>query len=63
MTMNKIPQFIQAVVGLVDGSPESIKNLFGPVVKKLNEDIVFILEIKIDGTIRHAGLTGDLGNG
>jgi hypothetical protein len=63
MPPDEIPQFVQAVVGLVDRRPESIENLFGSVVEKLHQDIVFILEIKINGSIRHAGLPGDLGNG
>ena len=63
MPPDKVPQFIQAVVGLVDGGPEAVKNLFGSVVKKMNQDIVFVLEIKIDGTIGHTGFPGNLGNG
>jgi hypothetical protein len=63
MTTNKIPQFVQAVVGLVNSGPEAIKNLFGSVVKKMNQDIVFVLEIKIDGTIGHPGFPGNLCNG
>jgi hypothetical protein len=63
MTPNKAAQFVMAAIGLVDGRPKSIKNLLGSVVEKLYQDIVFIFEIKIYGTIRHTGLPGDLGNG
>ena len=63
MSPNKATQFVLAVIGLVDGRPKSIKNLLGSVVEKLYQDIVFIFEIKIDGTIRHTRLSGDLGNG
>jgi hypothetical protein len=63
MSPNKATKFVQAVIGLVDGRPESIEHLFGSVVEKLDQNIVFIFEIKIDGTIRHTCLSGDLGNG
>jgi hypothetical protein len=45
MPPDKVSQFIQAVIGLVDCRPKSIKNLFGSVIEKLHQDIVFILEI------------------
>lgn len=60
---DKVPQFVEAVVRLVDGGAKSIKNLLGPVVEELYQNIVFILEIEIDGAVGHAGLSGDLGNG
>jgi hypothetical protein len=63
MTPNKATQFVMAAIGLVDGRPKPIKNLLGSVIEKLDQDIVFIFEIKIYGTIRHTGLSGDLGNG
>jgi len=60
---DKVPQFILAVVCLVDGGPEVIENLFGSVIKKMNQDIVLIFKIKVDGTIGHPGLPGNLRNG
>ena len=63
MPPDEVSQFVQAVVGLIDGGAKSVKNLLGPVVEKLHQNIVFILEIEIDGAIGNAGLSGDLGNG
>ncbi len=45
MPPDKVAQFVQTVIGLVDCCPKSIKNLFGSIVEKLQQDIVFILEI------------------
>ena len=63
MAPNKAAQFIMAAIELVDGRPKSIKNLLGSVVEKLDQNIVFIFKIKINGTICHTGLSGNLGNG
>lgn len=59
---DKVAQFVQTVVSLIDGSAESIKNLLGPVVEKLHQNIVFVFEIKINGAVCHAGLSSDLSN-
>ena len=42
---DKVAQFVQAVVSLADGAAKTIKNLLGPVVEKLHQNIVFVLEI------------------
>ena len=63
VTPDKVAQFVQAVVSLADSGAKLIKNLFCPVVEKLHQNIVFVLEIQVDGTVGHAGLPGDLGNG
>ena len=47
---------------MVDFRSEPFKNLFGFVLKKIDQDVVFIFEIQVDGTISHAGFPGDLGN-
>jgi len=63
MPPDEIAQFIKAVVRLFHLSSEPVKHLLGSVAEKLHQNIIFIFEIKIDGTVGHPGLFSDLGNG
>jgi hypothetical protein len=47
---------------LIHGIPKPFENLAGLVLIKLNQNIILVLEIKIDGSVRHTGLFGNLGN-
>ena len=63
VTPDEIAKFFQTVVRFFDRRPEAIKHLFGSVAEKLHQNVIFIFEIKIDGSVGHSGLFGNLGNG
>jgi hypothetical protein len=63
MHPNKIAKFVQAGIGTIHLRPETTKYLLGFIIKKLNQNIVFILKIKIDGAVGDACFFGNLGNG
>ena len=63
MHPNEIAKFVQAGFGPVHLRTETIKYLLGFIIKKLNQNIVFILKIKIDGAVGDPGYFGNLGNG
>ena len=63
MTSNKIAQLIQTAFRLVNFRPKPFKDLFGFVMKKIYQDVVFIFKIQVNCTISHTGFLGDLGNG
>ena len=63
MPTNEIAQFIQTIVRFFYLGPEPIKHLLGSVAEKLHQNVIFILEIKIDSTVSNPGLFGDLGYG
>ena len=63
MPPDKIAQFRRTIVRLFNLGAEAFEHLLGPVTEKLHQNIVFIFEIKIDGSIGHTGLFGDLGDG
>ena len=56
-------QFFFCSCRLADRIPETFENLPCFVFVKLNQDVIFVLEIEIDGAIRHTGFFGNLGNG
>jgi hypothetical protein len=62
MNANKTPQFFLCGCRLVDGIPEPLENLACLELVKLNQDIILVFEIKVDGSVRHAGFFGNLGN-
>jgi hypothetical protein len=60
MLAYEIPQFIYGVVRLVDFFPQPAKRLLGPETEKMNQNVIFIFEIKVDGAICNSGFFGDL---
>jgi hypothetical protein len=62
MPPDEIAQFIQTVVRFFNLSSEPNKHLLGSVAEKMHQNVIFIFEIKIDGTVGHPCLFGDLGN-
>ena len=60
---NQVAELVHGVVALVDRLPEAVKNLFGLVIEKLNQNIVLVFEIEIDGAVGDTGFPGYLGNG
>ena len=56
-------QLIGSILALLNLLFKTVENHFSLEVKKLNQDILFVLEIKIYGTIRHTRLPGDMSNG
>ena len=63
MHPNEIAKLVQAGIGPIHLRTETIKYLLGFIIEKLDQNIVFILEIKIDGAVGDAGFFGNLGNG
>lgn len=62
MSPNQVAKFIHSGVRTVDLFSEAAKSLSGFITEKLNQDIFFIFEIKINGTVRNPGFLCDLGN-
>jgi hypothetical protein len=63
MSTNKIAKLINGIVRSVNFLPEASKNLSGLVAEKLNQDIIFVFEIKIDRAVSDPCFSGDLRNG
>ena len=63
MHPNEITKFVQARIGTIHLRPETIKYLLGFIIEKLDQNIVFIFEIQIDGAVGDPGYFGNLGNG
>jgi hypothetical protein len=63
MHPNEIAKFVQAGIGTIHLRPETIKYLLGFIIEKLDQNIVFILEIQINGAVGDPGYFGNLGNG
>jgi hypothetical protein len=58
----QIAKFIDSGIRTVNLLSETGKYLSGFITEELNQDILFIFEIKINGTIGNTGLLCDLGN-
>jgi len=61
--MNQVPEFIYSSICSVHFLSEAGENLSGFITEKLNQDIVLVFEVQIDGPIGHTGFSGDFGNG
>jgi len=60
--MNQVAKFINGSIRSVDFLSEAGENLSGFITVKLNQDIFFIFEIKIDRTIGNPRFPCNLGN-
>lgn len=60
---HQVAQFVQAGLGPIDRLPETFKYLFGPKAEKLNQNVVFIFKIQVNGAVGDPGFFGNLGNG
>ena len=63
MSSDQVSKLINGIFGLVHLLSESPENLLGLVIEKLNQNIIFVFEIKIDGAVGYAGFFSNLGNG
>ncbi len=63
MSSNQVSKLINGVFGFIHLFSETSENLLGLVIEELNQNIIFVFEIKIDGAISHTGFFGDLSNG
>ena len=63
MPANEIAQFIRTGIRTVQFFSERTKHLFGFIIEKLDQNIVFIFEIQIDGAVGDLCYFGNLGNG
>jgi len=62
MPVYQIPQFVDGIIGPVNIFLEATKDLFGFIVEKVDQNIIFIFEIKIDCPIGNPGFFCDLRN-
>jgi hypothetical protein len=62
MSTNQAAKFINSRIRSVNFLSEAGENLSGFITEKLNQDIFFIFEIKIDGTIGDPRFLGNLRN-
>ena len=62
MSTNKIAKFINGIVGSVNFLSEASKNLSGFIAEKLNQNIIFVFEIKIDRAVSDPCFPGNLRN-
>jgi hypothetical protein len=56
------PQLLLGILRLHDRIPEPFEYVPRLVFVELDQDVVLVFEIEIDGSIRHAGFLGDLGD-
>jgi hypothetical protein len=63
MSIYQIPQFPDGGVGLFDLLPETVEDLFGFVLKKLNQNVILVFEIEVYRPVGNSGFPCDLGNG
>jgi len=63
MSPDQVSKLINGIFGLIHFFSETPENLLGLVIEKLNQNIIFVFEIKIDGAVGHAGFFSNLGNG
>jgi hypothetical protein len=63
MHADQVTQFLDRLIGPVNLFAKPLKDLFGFVAEKLNQDVILVLEVKVYGTIGNPGLFGNLGNG
>jgi hypothetical protein len=62
MHPNQASQFFFGGCRFADGLPKTLEDLTGFVLVKLNQDIVLVFEVEVNGAIRYARLLGNLGN-
>jgi hypothetical protein len=60
---DEVSQLLDGAAPAIDFFSETLENLLGLVFEKLNQDIVLVFEVQIDGPIGHTSFSGDLGNG
>jgi hypothetical protein len=60
---DEVAQLLDGTAPAIDFFSEALKNLLGFVLEKLNQDIVLVFEVQIDGPIGHTSFSGDFGNG
>jgi hypothetical protein len=63
MPVNQHPQLVDGRFGLVHLLTETLEGLGGPVAEEVDQNVVLVLEIQVDRTVRDPGLAGNLGNG
>ena len=62
MPSDQVAKFFDGSIRTVNLFSETGKSLSGFITEELNQDIFFILEIKINSTICNPGFLCDLGN-
>jgi hypothetical protein len=60
---DEVFQFLDGAATAIDFFSEALENLLGFVFEKLNQDIVLVFEVQIDGPIGHTSFSGYFGNG
>jgi hypothetical protein len=60
---DEVFQLLDGAATAIDFFSEALENLLGFVFEKLNQDIVLVFEVQIDGPIGHTSFSGYFGNG
>lgn len=60
MTPNKIAQFINGGLRMVDFFTKASENLAGFVIEKMDQDVIFIFKVEIYRSVSNAGRPGNL---
>jgi hypothetical protein len=63
MQTDQCSQLLDGIAAPADFFPEALENLLGFVAEKLDQDVVFVFKVQVDGPVGHAGLLGNFGNG
>lgn len=63
MAPNKIAQFIDSGLRLVNLFTKAGKDLPGFVIEEMDQNVIFIFEVKVNGPIGDTGRPGNLGYG
>lgn len=63
MAVYQISKFANRIIRLVYMFSESIKYLFGFIAEELNQNIILVFEIEVDGAVGNTRGLCNLGNG
>ena len=63
MVADEVLKLIGGMFRFLNYLPESVENLLGFVAEKLQQDVVLVFEVQIDGTVGHPGLPGNRRDG
>jgi hypothetical protein len=63
VSSDEVSQLLDGTAPAIDFFPEAFENLLGFVFEKLNQDIILVFEVQINGPVGHSSFFGNFGNG